>query len=103
MPARVNVTGTQVLASVVALLRAKLDFDESTCYEVNNADDVPGVPIAGDWWCTVAAGDGQFERGNQDPSQLSEETEVIVTAYTRIMTDRTDHAENLLQDPERGC
>ncbi|MGP8263850.1 MAG: hypothetical protein ACLQMV_13510, partial [Rhodoblastus sp.] len=29
--------------------------------------------------------------------------EVIVTAYTRIMTDRTDHDENLLHDPARGC
>jgi len=61
------------------------------------------VPIAGDWWCTVAAGDGQFVEGNQEPGQCSEESEVIVTAYTRIMTDRTDHAENLLHDPQRGC
>ncbi|MGO9115225.1 MAG: hypothetical protein ACLP9L_38930 [Thermoguttaceae bacterium] len=101
--ARINVTGNQVLASVVALLCASLGFDESTCYEVADADQVPAVPIAGDWWCTVAGGDGQFDPGNQDPSQCSEETEVIVTGYTRIMTDRTDHVENLLHDPARGC
>ena len=64
---------------------------------------MPDIPIAGDWWCTVAGGDGQFDPGNQDPSQCSEEIEVVVTGYTRIMTDRTDHAENLLHDPQRGC
>jgi hypothetical protein len=100
---RINVTGNQVLASVVALLRASLGFDESTCYEVANPDHVPSVPLTGDWWCTVAGGDGQFDPGNQDRSQCSEETEVIVTAYTRIMTDRTDHATDLLHDPDRGC
>ena len=99
---RINVTGNQVLASIVALLRYSLGFDESTCYEVGNPDDVPVVPISGDWWCTVAAGDGQFDPGNQDASQCSEETEVVVTGYTRIMTDRTDHVENLLHDPDRG-
>ena len=93
----------RVLASVVTLLCETLDFDESTCYEVADADAIPEVPIAGDWWCTVAGGDGQFDPGNQDPSQCSEETEVIVTAYTRIATDRTDHDENLLHDPDRGC
>jgi hypothetical protein len=100
--ARINVTGNIVLDSVVALLRAKLELDDSTCYVVDDADDVPDIPIAGDWWTTVAAGDGMFEEGNQDPSQCTEETEFIVTGYTRIATDRTDHAERMIQDPARG-
>ena len=98
----INVTGNTVLASVVNLLRAALNLDESQCFEVTNADDVPEIPLAGDLWVTVAQGDGQFEPGNQDVSQLTEETEVILTAYTRIVTDRTDHAHDLITDPQRG-
>ena len=99
----VNVTGNTVLASVVSWLRSALNFQPEQCYEVANPDEIPSVPIAGHWWCTVAGGDGQFVEGNQDASQCSEQTEVIVTAYTRIQTDMTDHAENLLHDPARGC
>ena len=102
--ARINVSENRILASVVALLRASLGFDESTCYEVASPDDVPAVPIAGDWWCTVAGGDGQFDPGNQDSSQCSEETEIVVTAYTRIMTDRTDHdGEKCCTTRSEGC
>ena len=87
----VNVTGNTVLASVVSWLRSALNFQPEQCYEVANPDEIPSVPIAGHWWCTVAGGDGQFVEGNQDASQCSEQTEVIVTAYTRIQTDMTDH------------
>lgn len=101
--ARIDVTGNVALASVVTHLRAVLGFAPEQCYEVANPDAIPSIPITGDWWCTVAAGDGQFIEGDQDESQCSEQTEVIVTGYTRILTDQTDHAEDLLHDSARGC
>ena len=59
---------------------------------------VPG----GDFFVTVSPGGGQFEQGEQSPPNVTEYTDVVVTAYTRIRTDSTGHDQQLLQDLKRG-
>lgn len=102
MAARIDVTQDDALLSILTRLRTYMGLDDRNCYEVEDANDIPRIPIGGDFWLTVAAGDGEFETGEQDYSSTTERSTFIVTIYTRIQTDSTDHAEQRIHDPDRG-
>jgi hypothetical protein len=60
------------------------------------------MPPGGEYWLTVAMGAGQFVPEEQDDGNVTEDTEITVSIYTRIRTDSTGHDEDLLLDASRG-
>lgn len=100
--ARIDVEQSDVLAAVIARLRDTLSLSDRHCYEVARAADAPSIPPGGDYWLTVAPGPGDFAEEEQAPGNVTESTDVIVTAYSRIKTDSTGHDHYMLVDDSRG-
>lgn len=102
MADRFDVEEVAVLQSILARLQMSLGLNDRQCYLVARPQDVPSLPIGGDYFATVATGDGTFPDGEQCPPNCMEETEVTVSIYTRIKTDSTGHDGYLLIDDARG-
>lgn len=100
--ARTDITQVDVLASLVLRLQEILELSDRQCYEVARPEDVPSVPVGGDFFLTVAPGGGTFEPQEQAAGNISENTDVYVTAYSRIKTDSTGHDKYMLTDDARG-
>jgi len=101
---RVDVEQVDVFEALVLYLRRALGLNDRQCYETLDPYS-PTIPKGGDYWVTVAPGEGQYDVEHQiggGEDQLTEESVVTVTAYTRIKLDSTDHDENLLRDARRG-
>lgn len=106
--ARVDTEQAAALASILAKLRTFLSLDERSCWptlqppdRVAETDVYPG----GDFFVTVAIGPGQFDESLQvggGRHQVTEDTQIMVTGYTRIKLDSRDRDERILLDPSRG-
>tara|TARA_Y100000310_G_scaffold6676_1_gene7496 strand:- start:5938 stop:6441 length:504 start_codon:yes stop_codon:yes gene_type:complete len=100
--ARVNVQQTDVLERIVLRLRDQLSLNDRQCYETLEPLAPPVIPKGGEWFVSVSPGEGEFVPGEQVPANITEQWHVIVTAYTRIKLDPTDHDAKLLRDASRG-
>jgi len=100
--ARVDVTQDVVLERIVARLRSELDLNERRCYEVLDPMAPPAVPVGGEYFVSVALGDGTFVSGEQVSGNVTEETTVTVTVYTRTALDSPDRDKYLLRESRRG-
>ncbi len=98
---RSDISQTDVMTAIVALLRSELDLNERQCFLAIEAGQ-PTIPTGGDYWLTVAPGDGIFVDGEQAEDNCTEETTVTVTAYARMMRDSTDRDTKTLQDATQG-
>lgn len=105
---RIDVTAIDAVEAIVKLLKDTLALNDSNCYPVARPQDVPKLPAGGDYWLTVAPGGGTFEPEEQVPAtetlpgNVTEESEVTVTAYSRLKTDRTNSDHDLLLEDARG-
>lgn len=103
--ARIDVSQDEVIESIVLRLRTLHTLGERQCYETIEPLSPAIVPPGGDFWLTVSPGGGQFDESMQiggGQSQLMEDAEVIVTGYSRVRLDSTDHDAKLLRDASRG-
>lgn len=100
--ARVDVTQDVVLDRFVERLRSALKLNEQQCYETLNAEEPPAVPIGGDYFLTVAPGEGDFIDGEQAVGNVTENWAVTVTIYSRVRLDQTDHDKQTLSLAGRG-
>lgn len=101
---RVDVEQADVFEAVTLHLRRALGLNDRQCYETLDPYS-PKIPKGGDYFVTVAPGEGQYDVEHQiggGEDQLTENSVVTVTAYTRIKLDSTDHDEKLLRDARRG-
>ena len=109
-PLRRDVTQSVALETIVALLRARLDLNDSQCFTVDDPEAAPPIPPGGGFFLTVAADAGHYPEGEQNPgntalgipSNLTEEGGFIVTAFNRVQLDQTGHAQQKLNAPRRG-
>jgi len=99
---RVDVTQDAVLNRLVEHLREALGLDKRQVYETLEPTAPPIIPKGGPYFVTVAPGAGQFVTGEQQIHNVTEEWSVVVTGYTRIKLDSTDHDEKVLRDAKRG-
>ncbi len=97
-----DVTQDQVMLAFLLKLRTDLSLQESTCYEVEHPDLAPQEITQGDVVITVCPGDGTFPIEEQASVQLAEDSDVIITWFTKIALDRQSRITNLLHDPNRG-
>lgn len=100
--ARVDVTQDVVLERILAKLRSELGLNNRQCYETLDALAPPAIPKGGEWYVAISPTEGQFVEGEQAPPNVTEEWGIIVTIYTRIALDSTDHDEELLRNASRG-
>ena len=100
--ARTDISQADALDAVVLRLQTELTLNERQCYPVARAQDVPSIPVGGNFWLTVAIGGGTFIPEEQSAGNVTEDADCIVTAYTRIRTDSTSHDRDLLLDDARG-
>ena len=100
--ARSDITQSNVLTSIVAILRNALSLSDRQCFETLEPLAPPVIPKGGDFFVTVAPGEGIFVDGEQAAGNCTEEWSVIVTGHSRIVVDSADHDEKLLQDTTRG-
>jgi len=98
---RADVTQTDVLTAIATKLRSELNLTDRTCFV--SLEPYPiAIPKGGDYFVTVAPGDGVFVEGEQYPGNCTEEWTIIVTAFSRMMLDSTDHDLKVLQETTRG-
>lgn len=90
------------MAAFLLKLRTDLSLTENTCYEVEHPDLAPQEITQGSVVITVCPGDGSFPIEEQASVQLAEDSDVIVTWFTKISLDRQSRITNLLHDAERG-
>ena len=100
--ARVDALEADVLISVAAKLRTDLSLGVRQAFVVLDPRNPPQFPKGGNYFITVAPGGGVFAEGDQVYPNVTEETEVLVTAYTRVLLDSTDHYDTLLTQATRG-
>lgn len=100
--ARVDITQDVVVERIAARLRSVLGLGERSVIEVAEAEDVPPLPPGGDWFVTLAGGDGQFETEEQAAGNVTEWQDVTVTIYSRVKLDSTNHDKALTRDERRG-
>ncbi len=101
-PSRIDIDPVVVQTALVERLQTVLQLNDRNCYPVARAQDLPLLPVGGDYFLTVAFSDSQFPAGEQVPGNITEETEAVISIYTRIRTDSTSHDRNLLIDDKRG-
>lgn len=99
---RIDAEQSDVLDAVVTRLQTALVLGGRQCFPVARPQDVPTIPPGGDFFVTVAVGDGLFVDQEQAEGNLTEDTDVVVSAYTRIKTDSTGHDKQLLMEEARG-
>jgi hypothetical protein len=99
--ARSDIAQTDVMTAIVALLRSELNLNERQCF-LSLEPGSPTIPMGGDFWITVAPGDGMFVDGEQATPNVTEETIVTVTVFARMMRDSTDRDTKMLQDTTSG-
>jgi len=99
---RVDVTADTVFDIIVAHLRNTLGLDKKTCYETISPLSAPFNPKSGEYFVTVSPGEGNFLPEEQVEDNISEESNVRVAGYTRILTDSLEHDYQRLHDDARG-
>lgn len=102
--ARVDVEQSVLSARLTAWLRDQLALPPNRCYETIDPLGVQAAP-GGEYWISIAPGDGQFDESFQEgggEDQLVEDAVFTVTAYVRIHLDQTGRDEKLLRDAGRG-
>jgi hypothetical protein len=99
---RIDIEEVAIWEAILLRLQTQLVLNARQCYLVADPNYVPSLPVGGDYFVTVAGGEGNFIEGEQIPSNCTEETVVTVSAYTRIKTDSTGHDGYLLLDDVRG-
>lgn len=99
--ARVDVTEVDVVTAILARLRSQLKLNERQCWFCLDPLAVE-LPPGGDYYLTVAPGDGSFPDGEQVAGNITEDWSVDVTIYSRMRLDSTDHDDKLILDNSRG-
>lgn len=99
---RVDVQQSIVLERIIARLRSALKLNDRQVYETLSEDFLPRIPVGGEYFVAVSLADGVFPEEEQVPGNITEDSGVSVTAYTRIKLDSTDHAEEILRNARRG-
>ena len=100
--ARVDIEQIEVVGAIVLRLQTALTLSDRQVYPVARARDVPLIPVGGDYFLTVATGDGTFVPEEQVAGNITEDSDVTVSVYTRIRSDSTGHDAYLLLDDARG-
>ena len=100
--ARINITQADVFQSILTRLQTALGLNDRQCFAVARPQDAPPIPPGGDYFATVAFGNGSFPDGEQTPANITEDTQAIVTVYNRLRTDSTNQDAYLLMDATRG-
>jgi hypothetical protein len=100
--ARVDISQADVLQAILLRLQTALALSDRQCYPVARPQDAPSIPMGGDYWLTVSPGAGNFGPEEQADGNVTEDSDVTVTAYTRIKTDSVGHDTDLLLDAARG-
>lgn len=101
-----DTTQVEVLQRILDRLRATLALNDRQCYLSLSRWLPPRQgTVGGDFWVVVSPGPGRFEESYQiggGTLQVTEQTEVVVAACTRIRLDQAEHAEILFTDTTRG-
>lgn len=100
--ARIDIDQITVLQLITEHLRTQLDLNETRCYRAIDPSIPPKIPVGGPYHVSVALGHGSFETGEQMPENITEQSIVSVTGYSRIQLDPIDKSQFLLDDAERG-
>jgi len=99
---RVDVTEIEVVTAILARLRSQLKLSENQCWFTTDPSIIPDLPPGGEYFATVAIGDGQFPDGEQIAGNITEDTSIGVTIYSRMRLDRTDKDIALLAKKDNG-
>lgn len=101
---RVDTEQATLLERIADYLRKQLRLNARRCFETLDPLH-PVIPPGGDYFLSVAPGDGTFDVEHQvggGADQLTEYGEVVVTIYSRVKLDSTDHDEIIMRDASRG-
>jgi hypothetical protein len=99
---RIDTTESLVYEGVLALLREGFGLNERTCYLTLEPEDATLIPPSGDFWVSMAPGGGQFFQGEQVATNITENTKVRITIYSRMRLDSAGPAEHLMLETTRG-
>ena len=106
--ARIDQSENLILTWVITRLRSELGLDERTCY-ASVEPLAPLIPKSGAWFVAVSPEAGYFVPGEQkvlsadwQGGNTTETVQLVVTIYTRMALDSTDHADKRLLDATRG-
>lgn len=103
MPIRVPATQDAILLAVVARLQTELSLSPSECFLSCHPEATPSVNH--NLWMTVSAEDGQIDGSafaGGGKATLFEETFAVVTIFSAMRLDRTEHSTSFLTDTARG-
>lgn len=97
MTDRVDITEVDVVGYLLTRLRSQLGLNERSCWYTLDPLAVD-IPPGGDFYVTVAPGNSQFPDGEQASRNITEESTVQVTVYSRMRLDSTNHDDKLVLD-----
>jgi len=100
--ARIDVDQDTVLTRLVAHLQSTLSLNARQCFPVVDPDQPPELPVGGTFFVGVGVAEGQLFPDEQISGNISEDSDVEVTGYSRIHLDSADHDEKLYQETNRG-
>lgn len=98
-----DATQDEVFESIMRFYRGRLKLPTESVYPTIEPLSAPAIPPSGNFWISVALGDGQFPEEEQDDEQLREEIAFTVTGYSRIALDRATRETEFLFAKERGA
>lgn len=98
-----NATKAEVLAAVMRFYKTQFGLPDNAIFPTVEPLNPPAIPPGGDLFFSVSLGDGSFPFEEQDDEQVREDTDFIVTGYTRMQLDRANRDESFLLDPKRGA
>lgn len=93
---------SDILESVERFYARVLKLSKDSLFPSQQPMAPPAALPGGDYWLTVTVGDGTFPLEEQFPEQLVEDTDFIVTAFTRVQLDETGRDHKLLKHEQRG-
>lgn len=100
---RANVTQADAIQAILDHLRTELSLEDDACFFV--IDPLSFHIPRGDWWITVAAGDGTFNQELMQSGvieQCTEDSTFVVTVYERLHLDPTDDDGQMLVRATEG-
>lgn len=100
--ARINIKQADVQTSLTAALVSGLAIDATRMLEVVDPLRPPDLLPTGDYFVSVSIGEGNFPIDEQGAAQLNENTQVLVTAYTKLRLDNPGSEHELLHHATRG-
>ncbi len=101
---RIDVTQADVLQAILGHYRSTLLLDDARAFLVADPMQV-SIPRGGDWWLTIAAGDGVFDQAMMTGGvieQCTEDSVFTVSGHVRLHLDDTDNDSQLLLHATQG-